>query len=223
MKHASILKNASRLGWCASGLLILILITFTIIRTLDLTTGTRPDNLFEARYFDFPVVTFVHMFTGLAFLVFAPLNFSQKFRSRYLPLHRLIGRILLACALVAGVLGILSALVLPVFGGVASETASWFFGLLFLFAISRAYWCARSRQIVLHREWIIRSFALALGVGTQRLVLVICQLTGYATFEETFGPALWLGFTINMVIAEAWINLTRHKSTTTIGRHHDRS
>ncbi len=102
-----------------------------------------------------------------------------------------------------------SAVVLPAFGGLASESAAWFFGPLFIISILRGYWCARTKKITKHREWMIRTFAIGLAVGTQRIILaILIAVFGYG-FAEGFGPALWLGFGINLMVAETWINVTR--------------
>ena len=75
----------------------------------------------------------------------------------------------------------------------------------------RAWWCARNKKIAQHREWMIRALSIGLGVGTQRLILAIFIVNGYG-MSEGFGPALWLGFGLNMVVSEIWINLSRMKS-----------
>ncbi|NND01077.1 MAG: DUF2306 domain-containing protein [Gammaproteobacteria bacterium] len=207
-----ITRLGPKIAWSAAVILILVLVVFAAIRTIDTYGGEPQPGLFEARYLEHPLVTAVHMLTGLAFVVLAPLQLSRKFRTGNLGLHRGLGRVLVVCALLAGIYGMIATLVLPVFGGVASEAASWFFGLMFIFCLLRAYWCVRKRKIAQHREWMIRSFALGLGVGTQRLVLALMiAFTDYSMYEN-FGPALWLGFAINLVVAEIWLNHTRGRA-----------
>jgi len=175
-------------GWAIVLLLILVLIMFALKRSVDTFTGVPHDQLFELRYLEHPIITALHMFCGIAFVAFAPLQFLQRVRSKTLSLHRKLGKFLVICALVSGVYGMISLVALPAFGGLASETAGWFFGPVFVFSILRAFWCVRNKMIAKHREWMIR--ALGLGVGTQRVVLALfLTLTGYG-FEESFGPAL---------------------------------
>jgi uncharacterized membrane protein len=207
------MKNSVRIkvGWFFIASLILLLIVFAIKRSFDTYTGIAQENLFELRYLEHPIVTALHMLSGILFISLAPLQFVKRFRIKRLGLHRQLGRVLVCCALVSGTYGLISTIVLPAFGGLPSEAAAWFFGPLFLFAILRAFWCARNKKITQHRQWMIRSFALGLGVGTQRIFLIILMIsTGYS-FEESFGPALWLGFGLNLLIAESWINATRSK------------
>lgn len=198
-----------RTGWSLVGLLVLVLLIFAGKRLFDTFSGVAHEELFELRYLEHPVVSVIHMLSGILFILLAPLQFLKKIRSKNLGLHRNLGKFLVVCALVSGLYGIASVFVLPAFGGLASETAGGFFGVLFVFSISRAYWCARNKNINAHREWMIRAFAIGLAVGTQRLLLALFIMTTDSGFAESFGPTLWLGFSINLIIAETWINLTR--------------
>lgn len=190
-------------------LLIAVLIIFGIKRSIDTYSGISQEGLFELRYLEHPLIVAAHMLSGIMFITLAPFQFIKKIRSKNLGRHRQLGRVLVVCALISGIYGLAATVALPAFGGLASETAGWFFGPVFIFAILRAFWCARNKNITQHREWMIRAFALGLGVGTQRVILIVLMMsTGYG-FEASFGPALWLGFGLNLLIAETWINTTR--------------
>ncbi|MBT8115805.1 MAG: DUF2306 domain-containing protein [Arenicella sp.] len=202
-------KRLIKAGWGAAGLLILVLLVFSIIRSLDMVGGNSVADDFEVRYLEHPVVTSLHMLFGMAFILLAPFQFNVKLRARKPQLHRWMGRCLVFVAFAAGTFGIVSIALLPVFGGLASSTASWFFGGFFMISLVLALLRARQKNFAAHREWMIRTFAVALGVGTQRLVLAYFQISGTASFYEGFGPGLWIGFSVNLLVAEIWINLTR--------------
>ena len=53
-------------------------------------------------------------------------------------------------------------------GGVNEAAAAFFFAGLFLFSLGRALWFMRHRNVVLHREWMMRAVATALGTATTR-------------------------------------------------------
>jgi uncharacterized membrane protein len=207
----SIKKLGAKLSWPMIWFLIVVLLIFAGIRAFDMFGNVLEHDAFEIRYLDHPIIASIHMVTGLLFVVLAPFQFSKKFRNHNLKRHRLMGRVLMASALIAGAYGIISGIQLPVYGGLASATSIWFFGSIFLFSVMRAWWCARNKKIAQHREWMIRALSIGLGVGTQRLVLVILQINGYG-MSEGFGPALWLGLGLNLVVGEIWINLSRSKS-----------
>ncbi|MEM7277205.1 MAG: DUF2306 domain-containing protein [Pseudomonadota bacterium] len=196
-------------GWIAVALILLTLIIFSIIRTLDTYGGSVAENVFEARYIQHPVITAIHMISGMAFVLLAPLQFISRIRTRHRKLHRLLGRVLIAAALISGVYGLVTVVVFPVYGGLAASSAGWFFGPIFLFCVMRGVWHARNKRFVPHREWMIRSFALGLGVGMQRILIGVFVASAQIPISESFGPSLWLGFAINLLIAELWITKTR--------------
>ncbi|MFT5571599.1 MAG: hypothetical protein ACI9FR_000518 [Cryomorphaceae bacterium] len=204
-------RTVSKLTWPVVVFLIIVLVVFTGIRVWDTFGGYTGDDLFETRYLDHPIISVIHMFCGITFLLFAPFQFSAKIRARNIRRHRMMGRVLVVCALVSGVYGIVSVVALPVFGGLSSASAGWLFGSIFLFCIMRALWCARNKLIAAHREWMIRTLAIALGVASQRVFIFVFMFASGFSFEEIFGPALWLGFGINLMVAEIWINLSRTK------------
>ena len=78
-----------------------------------------------------------------------------------------------------------------------------------LFCLYKAYSNIRARNFGEHREWMIRTFALMLGVATQRvLMIVLIPLTEIGA-ETMFASCMVLGMIINIGISEYWINLTR--------------
>tara|TARA_B110000090_G_scaffold27156_1_gene27910 strand:- start:762 stop:1175 length:414 start_codon:yes stop_codon:yes gene_type:complete len=78
-----------------------------------------------------------------------------------------------------------------------------------LFCLYKAYSNIRARNFGEHREWMIRTFALMLGVATQRVLMIILTvLTGIGR-EPMFAPAMIAGMIINIVVAEYWIALTK--------------
>ncbi len=208
-----------RIVWPAIYFTILVLLVFALFRGLDIVSGqplAEPEGFgpppeFTNRYHDHPLMSMIHMITGIAFILFAPLQFSAKFRAKRLTLHRWIGRVLMPMGIISGVTGILAAVWLPGFGGFSTLIASWFFGIGIVICFLRSWWCARNRNIQAHREWIMRAFAIGLGVGTQRILIFIFMPFQMGTFNEIFAPLLWMGIAINLLIAETWINVTRKR------------
>jgi hypothetical protein len=201
-------------GWTYVLLAILILLVSSGIRTLDLLQHPTQIDAYEIRYLDHPLVGLLHLIPGLIFLVFAPLQFIKKIRSRHLGFHRVSGRVMLGCGLFSGVMGIIAAFSLPAFGGVGAQTASVLFGLIFTFSLARAFYLVRHKQIALHREWMIRAFSLGSSVATIRIVIGLMQVFGDFEMETIFANGFWLGFTFNLLVGEIWINLTRSPGST---------
>lgn len=157
------------------------------------------------------VLTFIHILPGLLFVVLGPLQFVKRIRTKWPSLHRWMGKVVLVSGLIIGISGIIMGFKMPI-SGVSLTAATTLFGTLFLFSLTKAFLYIRQRNIVLHREWMIRAFAIGLAVTTTRPIMGVffatSPLTGL-TVQDFFGTALWIGFTIHLIAAEAWINHTR--------------
>ncbi len=162
------------------------------------------DDIFN-RY---PMLALIHILPGMLFLLLAPFQFSNNFRSHHLQAHRIIGRIFLVCGLIIGATALVMSFAMPAIGGVNQAAATTLFGVLFLYALSKAYIHIRRREIALHREWMIRTFAIGLAVTTIRPIVGVFFATSSIsglTPHEFFGTAFWIGFTIHLIVAESWI------------------
>jgi hypothetical protein len=218
---------ARRALWIAVTLLASIGVTIVVRRTVNLApvlvNGYQPpvaasdpttaqfealDDVF-ARY---PVLTLVHIVPGLLFMLLGSLQFSPTIRARHLQWHRWSGRVFLTCALVIGLSGLVMSFAMPAIGGVNQAAATTLFAVLFLFALGKAFWHIRRRQIALHREWMIRAFSIVLAVATIRPIIGVffatSRLSGLTPYDF-FGAAFWIGFVIHLIAAEVWIQWTR--------------
>jgi uncharacterized membrane protein len=166
---------------------------------------------FDRRFAAHPVLTLLHVLPGAVFLAVAPFQFSSRLRSRYIELHRWSGRGLVLIAFVAGSSGLYFGLLMP-FSGPSEATAVAVFGGLFLAAVSRAFLAIRRRQVARHREWMIRAFAIAIGISTVRVVGAVFDVAltpaGFGA-EEVFVLSIWTGWSMTLGAAEAWIRYTR--------------
>ena len=120
---------------------------------------------------------------------------------------------LVTCGALSGVFALVASFRFAAFGGISTQAATLFFGAIFLFSLAKAFRHIRRREIDLHREWMIRVFALAMGVATIRVFIGLFQAIGGLGIEEVFGTTFWLGFGVNLVVAEVWINVTRRTVT----------
>jgi len=159
----------------------------------------------------YPILTLIHIIPALLFMILGPFQLSTGIRARYPKFHRVNGRIFLACATIVGISALVMSLGVPAIGGVNQATATTLFATFFLFALRNALRHIRRRKIGLHRQWMIRAFATGLAVATIRPVIgfffATSRITGL-TPHEFFGTAFWLGFTLQLIVAEAWIHYT---------------
>ncbi len=208
----------STLGWVAIVLSVIALLVFGAIRMALMTQDPPPADAFDVRYVQHPWVALLHIVPGLLFLTLAPLQFVARIRQRRISIHRGLGRILVICAAITGMGALVVNFLFPAFGGISTQAATVFFSVIFLFSLAKAFRHIRRKEVRLHREWMIRTFALAMGAASIRIFIPLLLLLTGLGLEEVFGASFWLGFGVNLLIAEVWINHTR-----TAGRLADRA
>lgn len=173
----------------------------------------RPEDLehLDSRFRHHPLATRVHVVAGGVFLVLVSLQFSSRIRRRHIRFHRWSGRLLVVLAVGTGLTGLFFGLLMP-FGGRSEAVAIGLFGGLFLFSLSRAYLAIRRREVAVHREWMIRAFALAIAISTVRIVGAVLDVTlpvVRPTPQEYFALSVWTGWLLTLGVAELYILRTR--------------
>jgi uncharacterized membrane protein len=131
---------------------------------------------YNPAFLDFPIVTALHVVLGGIYLILAPLQFVSRIRSRHLAYHRRVGRLLVAIGLMVGATALFMGLVIPFFGW-GERVIIGLFGTVFHVALTTGFLHVRAGRVALHREWMMRAFAVGLSIATQRL---------------NFFPALWI-------------------------------
>jgi uncharacterized membrane protein len=179
----------------------------------DPLESRRPEELdrFDGRYAANPVATLLHVLPGGVFLVLAPLQFSSRVRNRHIRFHRWSGRVLLLAGILTALAGFFFGLRMP-YGGAGEASAIVLFGGLFVFAVGRAFVAIRSGRIALHREWMIRAFAIAIGISTVRvfgMAFDVLLTPAGIPPASVFVLSLWTGWTFTLAVAELWIRYTR--------------
>jgi uncharacterized membrane protein len=159
------------------------------------------------------VLVLTHILPAMLFMVLGPLQFVRGLRSRYPQVHRWSGRIFLGASTVVGISGLKLAFGKTI-GGLDEKAAIMLFGTCFLISLAKALWHAMRREFAQHREWMIRGYAIGLAVATIRPLMgtffAAALMSGHKPEPaEFFGTAFWVGFTLQTMAAEVWINYTR--------------
>lgn len=203
--------------WLITVLLVSIGIVIVIRRTIHVfAPAPAPVNFPEAAELDagfarHPVLTMIHIFPGLLFMVLGALQFVRRMRNRWPGLHRWMGRVTIIAGLIIGSTSLAMSQQMAI-GGVSETAATMLFATLFLFCLIKAFLSIRRGRVAQHREWMIRAFAIGLAVATIRPIVGVFFATRsitHLTPHDFFGAAFWLGFTIQSIAAEIWINYTR--------------
>ena len=196
-------------------LIIIVLTSYGLRIATDapfLLTGTDPEpEDFEARYVSHPWLAYVHMTPGVLYLLGAPLQLSERFRTKHYTAHRRLGRVLVTAALISISLALIFGLRFP-WGGTPEALATAVFGCWFLACLLLAVRAIRRGEVPTHRRWMIRAFAVGLGVGTIRIWIGILLGAGLLDFHDSFAAAFWIGLSLHVLAAEWWIRTTPDKT-----------
>ena len=187
--------------------------TIVLLKPGAMSSAKNPAVQLDAHFANHATLTLTHILPAMLFMLLGPLQFVRGLRAKYPQVHRWSGRIFLTASAVVGVTGLTMAFGKTI-GGIDEKAAITLFGTFFLIALAKALWHALRREFVQHREWMIRGYAIGLAVATIRPIMgtffAAALLQGHAPEpREFFGTAFWVGFTLQTIAAEIWINYTR--------------
>jgi uncharacterized membrane protein len=182
--------------------------------------------LFNSRFAEFPAITRFHVILGGIYLTLAPLQFVTGGRRRALGYHRAAGRMLVAAGTVVGITATFILLVIP--GGGVIPGGAWReqvfvtpFAVFFVVALAMSVRHIRAGRVALHREWMIRAFAVGLAIATQRVFFVIGRVAVVGPRKATAAEIVFLmlvafvaAFFLHVAVAEAWIRAGRPRRRT---------
>jgi len=202
------------------GLVVATRRTTVLLKPGGLNPATNPAAQLDAHFADHRTLTLAHVLPAILFMVLGPLQFVPSLRSKYPQIHRWSGRIFLTASAVVGITGLTMAFRKTI-GGIDEKAAITLFGTFFLIALAKALWHALRRDFAQHREWMIRGYAIGLAVATIRPIMAMffaaALMRGHAPEpKEFFGTAFWIGFTLQMIAAEIWVNYTRSPASSPV-------
>jgi uncharacterized membrane protein len=149
------------------------------------------------------VAFFTHVFTSCILLFAGFTQFYNPLKLRWRRLHQNMGRIYVIIILFfSGPGGFIMGLYAN--GGLLSQTAFVTLSLLWIFFTARAYVAIRKGQIVMHGNFMIRSYALTLSAITLRAWKYLLVLFFHPHPMDAYMVVAWLGFVPNLIVAE-WL------------------
>jgi len=187
--------------------------TVVLLNPGALNAAKNPAAALDIHFAGERTLVLTHILPAMLFMLLGPLQFVRGLRSRYPQIHRWSGRIFLTASAIVGITGLRLAFGKTV-GGIDEKAAIALFGTFFLISLAKALWHALHREFLQHREWMIRGYAIGLAVATIRPIMgmffAAAMMRGHSPEpKEFFGTAFWIGFTLQTIAAEIWINYTR--------------
>jgi uncharacterized membrane protein len=180
--------------------LVLVLALFTfipilnaLVETVQIPLGTYPHD--AAHLAVAPLSWFLHALTGVVFGITGPLNFVRALRRRFDRLHRMAGWVFFGSGLVLGLTAFALLFSVDSQRTPVVDIARGVFGLVLLLAIAMAIAAIRRRDMPQHRAWVIRAYAVGMGLGTVGLVF-------FPIYLVTGAPPM--GLASDILFAACW-------------------
>ena len=171
-----------------------------------LVAGMRPPFI-QQRLATMPLAAGLHFLGSAVALAVGPFQHNQRIRSRYLTLHRWLGRMYVVAVLAGGVAALMLAAVSE--GGLPAHVGFGLLGSLWLVATALAYRHIRAGDQLSHRRWMVRSYALTYAAVSLRIYLPLSQVAGIP-FEPAYQTIAWLCWVPNLIVAE-WLILQHQR------------
>ncbi len=168
-------------------------------RVTQLSTGA-PVTAENARFFADPVPVLLHIVGATVFCVLGAFQFLRG------PRHRVLGRLVVPCGLVAALSGMWMAVFypLPAHDGDLLMVLRLVFGSAMATALVLGFVAVRRRDFAGHRAWLVRGYAIGQGGGTQAVLFGFWVAVAGQPGVVARALVLGAGWVLNLVVAE-WV------------------
>lgn len=198
-----------RLGWLLLWLGMAALGGFFVVNhalpKFSMTLAEYTEFYWDRRYW-----LYVHLCGGLMALLIGPLQFVARLRQRRPQLHRWIGRLYLLSTVLAAVTAVWLAWTSPIPQPLYA-LGLYLVAVLWLVTGWRGWSLIRRRQWQLHREWMIRNYAVTfffvMFFGFYDGVMAV----GWPQdqWDSAATLAVWAGIALPLAVAELLIRSRR--------------
>jgi uncharacterized membrane protein len=146
-----------------------------------------------------------HGLAGACALLLGPMQFSDRLRQRFTKLHRVVGRIYVAGALIAAPLGAYIQYFEERMGSTRSLTmATAVLAFLWMTSTAIALAFILKRKVQQHRQWMTRSYAVALVFLENRVILGV---TGWENIPGVDEIVVWTSVALSLLVADIVLQL----------------
>ena len=140
-----------------------------------------------------------HTLCGLIALLSGPIQFSSRLRERHLTFHRVLGRTYVVSVFIGAATGVALAIGRPGLPGTSMQAAAW------VVCTTAAFLNARNRQIIQHRQWMVRSYAVTFTFVSSRVLNLWPRY--WSHLGDTFAAVGVIAFTLaSLLIVDLGLN-----------------
>jgi uncharacterized membrane protein len=175
------------------------------VRLSEIATGAEPTPQ-NARFLAMPLPVVLHIVSVTIYCVLGAFQFVPSLRRTRPGWHRASGRILVPMGLLAASTGLWMTLAYPWanLDGEAVFAMRLLVGSAMFLFVCIAFLAIRRRNVMRHRAFMVRAYALGTGAGTQVFTHVPYFLVSDMQGETGRAICMAAGWLINIAVAE-WI------------------
>jgi uncharacterized membrane protein len=158
----------------------------------------------NARFFASPLPVVVHIVSAAVYALLGAFQFATGLRRRWPGWHRIAGRLLVICGLLVGLSGLWMTLFYPwpKGDGALLYALRLLFGSAMVVSIVLGFTTIRRGDVMGHRAWMARGYALGLGAATQMLTLMVGEIIAGPPSELRRALLMGAAWAINLAVAE---------------------
>ncbi|WP_420573515.1 DUF2306 domain-containing protein [Kordia sp.] len=181
-----------KLAW----LIFVVLCLYISVEPIKYFLAEEPIGLLATKSLEvlnsnmYMICFYIHItFGGIALLV-GWSQFIQKFRKKFMKLHRIIGKIYVISVLIGGSVGFFIGFYVK--GGIVSKVGFIFGALIWVLFTYLAYRYIRKGNVAKHQEFMAYSYAGTFAAVMLRLVLP--PLMMFFSFKTAYGISVWMSW-----------------------------
>ena len=193
---SSIRSRSKTVIWISLGLTALfVFITSEVL----LITGYPMYHAYRLQVIADRHLLIPHTLSGLIALLSGPIQFSSRLRQRHLKFHRVLGRTYVVSVFIGAATGVALAIGRPGLPGTSMQAAAW------VVCTTAAFLTARNRQIIQHRQWMVRSYAVTFTFVSSRVLNLWPRY--WSHLGDTFAAVGVIAFTLaSLLIVDLGLN-----------------
>ena len=195
-----------KFGWGLMTLLAVLVAAYAA--AFLISPSFRPpfvENLFAIS----PLTIAVHLAGGVVAIVLGAFQLNSRLRTRFRQAHRRLGQTYIVAVTAGGLAGFILAFNSS--GGLVTHFGFGLMAICWVGSTLNAYRHIRVGDVLAHRAWMIRSYAVTLAAVTLRVYLPLSLANGIE-FEAAYQAISWLCWVPNLLVVE-WFILPRLSRT----------
>lgn len=155
-------------------------------------------------------IFYMHVCSGIFSLLAGFTQFNNRILTNKKGVHKVMGKLYVVIVLL---LAAPSGFFIGLFanGGLYAKISFVVLAVLWFYFTLKAFLEIKKRNILMHKKWMLRSFALAFSAITLRLWKVILVYLFHPAPMDVYQVIAWLGWVPNLLVIEYYIFKTQNK------------